>query len=788
MLRTSFLIAMFLVHATLCIAQEIQLSFSAAHIENEIDSIIVLNQRSGEIIKLAGNESLILNSTATGTSDIFSLSDNNLLYPNPTNGFSFLNYLIPEQGNIELNVYNSTGYLIGTYRQLLSPGNHQFKITFPTNGIYFVNIKRDHDSKTFKAVNLGKKQQELQIKYLGNGLLSQQDAVKKAMTNIQHMDYKEGDILNLTLYSGNMITVISESPVNSREIQVNFHECIDPDGKNYKTVTIGHQVWMAENLAYLPSVSSYSERSITIPHYYVSDYTGADVTEAKSTENFVKFGVYYNWPAAIQANASSSFNPSGVQGVCPSGWHLPSDAEWEQLEYFLANNGFSFDGTIGGGNQTIAKSLASANYWPKHISTSPGNIGNNITANNKSGFSAIPALSNGDDEPIASCWWTSTERNLSEAWQIYIDYYSSYTMRSNDFWRKQEPYNIRCIKDEINTASVPTINTYTPVVVSSTSVLSGGEITSNGGSSIISKGIVWDTSENPSIDVNRGFTTNATGNESFETILQHLLPSTKYFIRAFATNNIGVGYGNQIEVMTAESNSHLLGSFVDSRDNKVYKTIKIGDQIWMAENLAYLPSVSTSDYTASSSTEPRYYVYYYEGTDVNQAKSTIQYQTYGVLYNWPATMEGAENSDSNPSKVQGACPAGWHIPSNSEWNQLENYLIENGYNLVGSKTDNNIGKSMASRTHWTKSTLNYPNIIGNNLAVNNRSGFSALPGGKMAWSFGEEGTLACWWSSTLNEDDYAKVRYIDIQGEKLKGDDYLGRNKASGYSIRCIED
>jgi uncharacterized protein (TIGR02145 family) len=106
------------------------------------------------------------------------------------------------------------------------------------------------------------------------------------------------------------------------------------------------------------------------------------------------------------------------------------------------------------------------------------------------------------------------------------------------------------------------------------------------------------------------------------------------------------------------------GTFTDSRDGNTYKWVKIGDQVWMAENLAYLPEVSPpSEY---SDTEPCYYVYGYEGTNVSEAKTTYNYKTYGVLYNYLAALT--------------ACPNGWHIPTIEEKHQLVNYLKVKGYN------------------------------------------------------------------------------------------------------------
>ncbi|MDK2949109.1 MAG: hypothetical protein PWQ56_274, partial [Patescibacteria group bacterium] len=107
--------------------------------------------------------------------------------------------------------------------------------------------------------------------------------------------------------------------------------------------------------------------------------------------------------------------------------------------------------------------------------------------------------------------------------------------------------------------------------------------------------------------------------------------------------------------------------FTDTRDNNIYTTVQIGTQCWMAKNLAYLPSVVPSA-TGSEST-PYYYVYDYQGTDVSAAKATTNYTTYGVLYNWPAAMNGQTGEG-----VQGICPSGWHLPSDAEQHTLDSFL------------------------------------------------------------------------------------------------------------------
>lgn len=122
------------------------------------------------------------------------------------------------------------------------------------------------------------------------------------------------------------------------------------------------------------------------------------------------------------------------------------------------------------------------------------------------------------------------------------------------------------------------------------------------------------------------------------------------------------------------------GKMIDPRDNHEYKIVTIGEQIWMAENLAYLPSVSKPEDAATSDGDPLYFVFNYDGKDVNAAKATKEYKTYGVLYNWYAAMNQKNatggNADAIPSGIQGICPNGWHLPSKAEWKKLESFVAD----------------------------------------------------------------------------------------------------------------
>lgn len=313
-----------------------------------------------------------------------------------------------------------------------------------------------------------------------------------------------------------------------------------------------------------------------------------------------------------------------------------------------------------------------------------------------------------------------------------------------------------CKKDQI-----PTLTTSPISEVSHTTAKSGGNITFDGGEQIFTYGVCWSTSPNPTILDNK--TLNGLGAVDFVCSISGLAPFTTYYVRAFATNSVGTGYGNEISFTTLGS------SFIDSRDGNQYKSVTIGSQVWMIENLRYLPNVMGSD--TYSLTNPCYYVYGYNGTSVSEAKATTNYNTYGVLYNWPAAMNGASSSSANPSGVQGVCPTGWHLPSDMEWRDLTTYL--GGESVAGGKLKE------SGYTHWEAP----------NAGATNETGFTALPGGGSTTPFFcDLEYYGNWWSATEINSTRAWTTYLNSYTT------YLGiysdsRNaKAYGFSVRCVKD
>jgi len=302
-----------------------------------------------------------------------------------------------------------------------------------------------------------------------------------------------------------------------------------------------------------------------------------------------------------------------------------------------------------------------------------------------------------------------------------------------------------CRKEKPGT---PTVTTAPVIQINASSGLSGGEITSVCGSPVKARGVCWST--RPSPTVNDSHTSDSSGTGSFTSTIGGLQLGTSYYIRAYATNSAGTAYGQEL---LFDNSWEQDGTFIDMRDNKEYKWVSIGDQVWMAGNLAFLPSVSPP--TEGSSSDPYYYVYDYWGGDVSEAKNYYKFAAYGVLYNWPAAMV--------------SCPDGWHLPTDAEWTELTAYL--EGESIAGGKLKE------TGIVHWHSP----------NTGATNESGFTALPGGTrdLTNEFYAMGSAGFWWSATAYSTDEAWDRAMYYGNSSVVRDNF---SKQLGSSVRCVRD
>jgi uncharacterized protein (TIGR02145 family) len=331
---------------------------------------------------------------------------------------------------------------------------------------------------------------------------------------------------------------------------------------------------------------------------------------------------------------------------------------------------------------------------------------------------------------------------------------------------------------EITTKSygVPVLETSQVSSITPYSAESGGIIRDDGGADIITRGICWNTAPEPTLSDK--CTEDGQGAGEFTSNLAGLLPYTRYYLRAYATNSMGTGYGDEWSFRTLYTSSDPMTDI----DGNTYKTVVIGTQIWMAENLNVahysngdpVPLVESATAWDTMSSWVKAYCWYDNNPDLGEV--------FGALYTWAAAMNGQPSSDNNPSGVQGVCPSGWHLPSDSEWKQLEMHL---GMSQSEADKDTEIrgtneGAQLkeAGTSHW-----NSPNLGATNL-----SGFTALPGGSRSWdaTFGTIGYFGYWWTSTCKEwDPYAWHRNVGFDHETV----WRGQmNNDVGFSVRCVKD
>ena len=362
---------------------------------NKIDSIWITNQNTNEKIKILANETLNLIHT-TGSKELPVSREKGVLFPNPCTGESFLSFSTLVSQNVEIKVINILGETSGYKRQELPAGFHEFRVNFPASGIYTVFVMKDNLTLSYKVICISEKTRKCTIEYTGEGVPIQ----LKNGTNGKNLNYEPGQVLLYSVYSTKRNSIVTDSPSSSKSYTIEFYECIDPSYRGYPIVKIGAQTWMAENLAYLPAVYPPEDGSSSTPRYYVHSYSGNNVSEAKETKNYSSYGVLYNWPAAMANSVGSDKNPSGVRGICPEGWHLPSDAEWKQLEIWLGLNMYQAngDGYRGSDQGNLLKSIYG---WT------------NGNGTNSTGFSAIGGGNRGHNARVFGnlryygYWWSS---------------------------------------------------------------------------------------------------------------------------------------------------------------------------------------------------------------------------------------------------------------------------------------------------------------------------------------------------------------------------------------------
>jgi uncharacterized protein (TIGR02145 family) len=556
------------------------------------------------------------------------------------------------------------------------------------------------------------------------------------------------------------------------------HTISDIDGNVYTTVQIGNQCWLAENLR----TTRYSDGTpvalgdtlnVVTPYRYAPDFNINYVPE---------YGYLYNWPAVMHGSSSSISNPSGVQGICPTGWHVPSDSEWTQLTDYLRGPAAYFCNN----NNNIAKALTSNTGW--HTSIYDCTAGNDMESNNATGFGALPAghfqggsyMSFSDEANM----WSSSEASNNNVWYRSIASNFAYVRRYSG--TKSYGYSVRCLRDIASLSAFPVVTTNTVSEIAEITATCGGSVTSNG-AIVTARGVCWSTSPNPTIADSH--TTDGNGAGSFTSSLTELLRYNTYYVRAYATTDNGTVYGEEFKFtasiyLNGDEFSCSGTPTVTDVEGNIYNTVQIGGQCWMRENL------KTTKYADNTLIEVP--IYPHASTTTAYRKSPngkhSNAPTYGYLYNWRAVMHNSSSSTSNPSGVQGVCPTGWHVPSDAEWTQLTEYV--KSQSLYCGNSTFSVAKALAAVQDWYNSTDTC--AVGNNPNENNVTGFWALPAGSYysddgyySSSYYSFATDACFWSATEGSSSSAYNRCLYYNDKNINRSN---ESKCNYFSVRCLRD
>ncbi len=506
----------------------------------------------------------------------------------------------------------------------------------------------------------------------------------------------------------------------------------DVCGNTYNYVKIGGQYWMAENLK-CTTYDTKSERAgNTLNTSDIGTYApiyidGRDVVTDKSgnlsTEQRQKLGLLYNWAAAVGlANESESQAMTSTfsvprQGICPNGWHLPTDAEYEALITHIET-------TEGKGEGTAGKQLKSTSGWYDD--------GNGADLY---GFEALPAghvtASAGSTIGMRTYYWTSTPINEDYAYEYYLRHDNDKLERYS--LSKFEVRSIRCVRS--------------PII----------------------KFINYDGNELQSTEVAYGAMPVYTGATPTK-------PLDAEYTYTFT------GWDNEIEPVTEDKTYTAVfkavsnGTVSDICGN-AYHYVKIGSQVWLAENMKcnkYDTESEQAGVTLPTSNSTTYAPYYTDGRNTTTSYSgnltDAQREKLGFLYNWAAVVglssasEAKEQTTAFGGTRQGICPNGWHVPSETEWNELAETL--------GGSADS--GKKLKTTSGW------YDNGNGTDLY-----GFEALPAGYgNAYSVLNVGYGAYFWTATPYDEEFARNKYFNYTMDNLGS-----ANISKWYvrSVRCVK-
>lgn len=428
--------------STFAYTQDYEVTFAAHGIGSVVDSVQIENITQNKSISIAGSDVLNLLGFVDNK-NIINENENFQIYPNPTGDIANASFYSTNSENVLIKIFDVSGKLIGEKTEYCSIGSNSFSISGLSQGLYIVNLQSESFKQSSQLIITGSNSNELAIKSATNDFSSEK--IQKATKSTIPWQYNDGDILIFKGFSGGHSRIYVYYVNTDAIINFDFVLCQDSDGQKYTVTSIGTEIYMAENLR----TTKYNN-GIPIDKVDASP-SWADLTagaycyyDNDSLTNAATYGTLYNFTAVITGN------------LCPNGWHVPSDTEWQDLFIFLQNNGYNYTGINDNDNDhttfnQMTKSICSTTDWAdSDIEGTPGST-DYPNYRNRSGFSAKPAgmlspiVGSTSNMHIMANWWTSTEYSETNAKRVVI----ITDMEGASFLNLDKTFglSVRCVKD-----------------------------------------------------------------------------------------------------------------------------------------------------------------------------------------------------------------------------------------------------------------------------------------------------------------------------------------------------
>jgi uncharacterized protein (TIGR02145 family) len=445
--KTGLFFALAFICTNIVSAQNYMITFSGSGQSNVVEAVEVKNTTQQTSVTLNGTDTLHL-VDVVGINPIIHENAAMKVYPNPTRHTSRVEFYNSEAGNVTVEIIDITGKTLSILSVNLSRGLQAFEIHGLGSGIYLLKATTETIVQQQRLITYSQNFGNPQINYLGSFDLSMTPAQMKSTKNIVEMQYNDGERLVTKGISGDYSHTMSLIPSESQNIDFDFIECVDGDGNHYGVVTIGDQCWMKENL----KTTQY--RNGTPIEYpgadntaWANDTIGAYAWYNNDINWKDSYGALYNWHAVNNTN-----------GLCPTGWHVPSDAEWTLLIDYVVSQGFpnQWDNPNGAGNalkscRQVNSPLGGDCNTTEHPRWEEDTwSGNNHHGFDEFGFSGLPGgfrYSSGNFYNVGGFgyWWSSTEDYTSYAWFRKLTCGDGSVDRFSD--SKTSGFSVLCLRD-----------------------------------------------------------------------------------------------------------------------------------------------------------------------------------------------------------------------------------------------------------------------------------------------------------------------------------------------------